>query len=262
VTNVVLPRPTYATYKEAVLAAGPRYYWNWDDGSFGLTDMISSNLGAAAGGQLHGSKTYAAGRTDGTSSAGGLSLGQTATFPGTAYDQWGTWSPGSAMDDGVYTNWAMDFWIKVDPAMLGFNGHGYVAELSDTGVFIIDYYTNLASFTWGDTVAIKAMSMGVWHHVVFGKRGTTLTCIVDGDMAGKATCTVPDSRVFSAVNTGFLRLGTWAGYSALFKGQLDEFAVYNLTGFDSVAYNAKLAALANHYSATLPPPPGTMVFLR
>lgn len=75
-TLTLISSTTQATviYKEIVLADAPRYYWNWDDGDFAPTAMISTNLGAGVDGLITASKTYAPAPSSGTNNAGGHSL--------------------------------------------------------------------------------------------------------------------------------------------------------------------------------------------
>jgi len=228
------------TYKDLVLADGPRYYWNWDDGSFGGVDMISDNLGAGDAGQLYGSKTWGSATTIGTSNANGLSLGNAASFPGTIYDNWYTWAPGSAMNDGIYTDWAVEFWMNADSTM---TGEAVIGNLFDNGSF---YFTYVPSTTKLKLMGVEmqAVSMDAWHHVLLAKYGSVGTCIIDGSVAGETTTAI--TAVFDASNVSFMRIGSWAGYANLFKGKIDEFAIYDLTDLSPAQYDAKLESIASH----------------
>jgi len=101
------------TYKDYVLADGPRYYWTWDEAS-----GSALNYGAGGGGTLKPGSSSS--RVTSTTNAAGLSLGPAASFNGTAYTQhWSTLRATTQeefdsikLTDGNYEAYVIEFWFK------------------------------------------------------------------------------------------------------------------------------------------------------
>lgn len=249
-----------ASYKDYIQVSGARYYWNWDDGSFTQPNLSANNLGAAAAGLL--TEGLAPTPVVGTSNASGLSLGNAANYPNTgAHENWYTWNTTNTFNDATYTRWATEFWVNVDPTITGVAVIGVVFGTPQT---YFAYDTGTGKIRLQDT-QLKAISASTWHHVVLANDGTTATCILDGDVAGKATASL--GIAFDATSTSYFRIGSWNGTANNFKGMLDEFAIYDLSALSPAQYDTKLEEIARHWnipepSAILLIPVGGLILLR
>lgn len=234
-----------ATYKDYVLAGGPRYYWNWDSGSFVQPNLSVTNLGTVAGGLL--TEGSAPTPVAGTSNARGLSLGNAASYPNLGpHENWYTWNTSNTFNDATYTRWAVEFWLNVDPSITGVAILGVVFG---TPLTYFEYDTGTGKIKLQET-QMKAISAGTWHHLILADDGTTATCILDGNVAGMATASL--GIAFDATSASYLRIGSWNGTANNFKGMLDEFAIYDLSALSPSGYNAKLEQIAGHWSIPEP----------
>lgn len=259
----------YAGYIDMVLAESPQYYWNWED-----SGQTTANLGSGAGGILQG----------GTNAARGASLpnlGQGDSIPYQPGRQWTSYiGEGTALQDGTYSSYAIEFWMYHTAA----NTLQDSQYISFTGV-LPEYYPESASviYNWGGVgIALETfdgateqranltpvLQNNTWYHVVIGYKanggGADLqTCILDSAFGQVVTTSnAIQGREYDA-NNGIIigssnHLGPATGN--IFTGMLDEYAIYNLSGLDQAAYDAKLASLAGHFAYAVPEP-GTMLLL-
>jgi hypothetical protein len=94
-----------------------------------------------------------------------------------------------------------------------------------------------------------------WQHVVigyFGPDNDRIDFFRNGAAAGSVTGFATDVRIGTNVIAVGNSIPTDPNFDA-FQGQIDELAIYDLTGLDVAAISAKLSALAAH-SAAVPEP--------
>jgi hypothetical protein len=273
----------YLTYKDAVLADAPRYYWNWDE-----TSGAALNYGAGAGGTLAGGAT--ASRAASTINNGGLSLGSAAYFNQTVGQWWtSTITGGTDLTDGNYTAYAIEFWFKPLEATGGqyiahagakgaanwYNSPGTIWDYNANRVEL--YATTLTTPYSQDgrtgTMTGSSLTDGKWYHIVFGyqdKGGTVTT----NDRAQLWVNGVYQGAVLNALKNctyrnGIMAIGASIGSATphsegdKLNGLVDEYAVYNLSSMltDDTAFDAKIALIAGHYNAQLIPEPSSMALL-
>lgn len=257
----VVTAQTHGAYMDSVLADGPRYYWNWDSGYFvspaEATDpeMSSDNLGAGLGGKLGASGAAL------EPQAGLAGLGNAARFDGSEQD-WYTAGPpqypsetGSAMNDGAYGKWAIEFWMTLP------SGYNAAANGDSTNAVIargpndawwLAYDLNNDKLSLTGTL-LNSVSRDQWHHVVLAADGTNVSMILDGNVSGELTAAFAGGFNANGADGSLLRLGSWSGPDHRYKGQLDELAIYNLSALDAAQYDAKLTSLAGHFNAVPEP---------
>jgi hypothetical protein len=249
-----------ATYKDAVLADGPRYYWTFDEAS-----GSALNYGLASGGTL-GVQNGATRAASGTTNAGvnSLSLGTASEHNGVDRAFHTTAAGGTSISDGTYTSYAYEFWVKPtvtpnewylmethDPTNRSVMLLGYQAS----NRHILEYYTGGGGRTTTDGPVLLP---NTWNHLIVGFKENgatdTTTFYLNGSLAGTSTA-VSDRVLFSEGANQFIVGGSqFNGVSHEPTGLLDEIAIYDLSSLAQVDYDAKLAALASHYFAAVPEP--------
>jgi hypothetical protein len=253
-------------YSSVVLADAPRYYWNWD--GTGATEANAATSGAT-GGTLVGDTTATRATSTGNHNYAGLSFGTGASLSGVQTSRWyADATHGAAPSDGTYGSYAIEFWVK-----LSATGAQYLVEGNiDTPSIIYGFSSHglemYAGSVKGRTQGtFSTLTTGAWHHVVVGYEAAAVSglgsdrqfCIVDGNVAGKASSTGVQGRTFDATTSIAIGSTINAGSNTL-NGMIDEVALYNLSGLaNDTAFQAKLSHLAGHYNAT--PEPGTLVLL-
>jgi hypothetical protein len=277
------------TYDQVVQADAPTYYWNFSEAGGNAL-----NNGTAAGGVLAPGAS-AARVASGVTNGGGLSLGNAISFDGTGNQIWSANADGTVGtklgDSTNYTSYAIEFWVKMTGAgaqYISIGGHVTSPTQDDGNDPSVIYGFNSGKIELytvsspngrtGNDFSYAADSQ--WHHVVLGfycnggsvSGSDTQTLVVDGNYAGKQTSAGiqpyfngnPMPTYFKAVDAYYAIGGTNNGGAPVAAGSmLADYAVYNLSGLDSTAFDAKMQSLAGHYSAdgTVVPEPGTLALL-
>ena len=259
----------HAEYLDIVLADNPQYYWTFDDG-----DTIALNKGDGVGGTLEACE--AAARTDSTANAAGLSLGQAASFSGSAFQAWvADGTHGNQVEVSIpYESYAIEYWANLNTAscnatyLINASGGDYGFYDTPSVIFGFSGASQELFCLPGRTFdAFGTTDSNVWYHVVMANRHNEddtyeQICIYNGDTANSLTASaaiVPFSAEAS------LTIGSHANLNVhMINGMMDEIAIYDLTGLNQAGYNAKLKSLAGHFSAaTVPnvPEPGMSLLL-
>lgn len=248
------------TYTDVVIAGNPLFYWNFDEA--GNTDAAIDSMGLDAGDNLaaEGNAT----RVASGSTAGGLSLGRAASFDGTQFSKFysGALTPPTDADA-----WALEMWIRPTGPDAG-DRFDYVLEARGGGNnspgILFDYGNNdrVEVFGGGGRTAGggPALVNDAWQHLVIGNFGADNDRI-DFFLNGVATGSVayPQTVPFG---TNQIAVGNSVPGSAdfdHFAGEIDELAVYDLTGQTVAEINGKLIGLAGHYA--LVPEPSSLALL-
>lgn len=242
------------TYSDVILAGNPLLYWNFNEA--GNTDAAIDLVGVDAGDNLvaEGNATRVAGGT----TTGGASLGRAASFDGTQFSKFysGALTPATNLDA-----WALEFWVRPTGADPG-DRYDYILEsrgaANNSPGILFDYGNNdrLEVFggggrTAGDGPVLVSNS---WQHVVIGNFGA------DNDRIDFYLNGVPAGSVAYAQTVPFGTNQIAVGNSVPgdanfdhFAGEIDELAIYDLTGQSVAGISNKLAALSGHY-ALVPEP--------
>jgi hypothetical protein len=248
------------TYTDVVIAGNPLFYWNFNEA--GNTDAAIDLMGLDAGDNLaaEGNAT----RVASGSTAGGLSLGRAASFDGTQFSKFysGALTPPADADA-----WALEMWIRPTGPDAG-DRFDYVLEARGGGNnspgILFDYGNNdrVEVFGGGGRTADggPALVNDVWQHLVIGNFGADndrIDFYLNGVAAGSVA--YPQTVPFG---TNQIAVGNSVPGSAdfdHFAGEIDELAVYDLTGQTVAEINGKLIGLAGHYA--LVPEPGSLALL-
>ena len=242
------------TYSDVVLAGNPLLYWNFNEA--GNADAAIDLVGADAGDNLiaEGNATRVAGGT----TLSGLSLGRAASFDGTQFTKFysGALTPPTDADA-----WAIEFWVRPTGADPG-DRYDYILEARGAAVnspgILFDYGNNdrLEVFGGGGRTAGggPVLVSNAWQHVVIGNFGADndrIDFYLNGVSAGSVAYaeTVP-------FGTNQIAVGNSVPGNANFDhfaGEIDELAVYDLTGQSVAGISSKLVALSGHY-ALVPEP--------
>jgi hypothetical protein len=242
------------TYTDIVLSGNPLLYWNFNEA--GDTDPALDLVGAEAGDNLlpEGGAT----RVTSGSTAGSLSLGRAASFDGTQFTKFfsGALSPATNPDA-----WAVEMWVRPTGADPG-DRFDYLLESRGGGnnrpglLFDYGFNNKVEVFGGGGRTegAGPSLANDVWHHVVMGNFGDAndrIDFYLNGAAAGSVAYTF--SLPFG---TDQIAVGNSVPGNANFDhfaGQIDELALYDLTGQSVSAINGKLSSLATHYAASSQP---------
>jgi len=247
------------TYSNIVLAGNPLFYWSFNEA--GDTDAAIDQVGADAGDNLlpEGNAT----RTSSGSTSGGLSLGRAASFDGTQATKFftGALTPATSPDA-----WALEMWIRPQGADPG-DRFDYLLEArgpNNAPGILFDYGNNdrVEVFRGGQRTAGggPALVNDVWQHLVIGNFGAAedrVDFYLNGLPAGSVAFTGDSPFGTEAIAVGNSVPGD-PNFDH-FNGQIDELAVYDLTGLNVLAISAKLATIAAHHAA-VPEPTGALFF--
>lgn len=254
----VADRAEAQSYSSFVLSGNPTLYWNFNEA--GNTDPAIDLVGSETGDNLaaQGNAT----RVASGSTSGGVNLGRAASFDNTAPTKFfsNTLTPPTNPDA-----WALEMWIRpqsgTDP---GTRSH-YIIEAQipggpNTPGILFDYVgsgrdNNVEIFRAGQRTgnAGPAIPNDVWSHLVIGYLGGAndrADFYLNGALAGSATGIAIDMPF----GTDTIAVGnSTPGHPDFdhFNGQLDEIALYDLTGSTVPAIEAKLQAIAAHYSFSI-----------
>ncbi len=252
-----LAAPDYTT---EVLNDGPLLYWNFNEPSGDASEQVLGFLNASL--TPSGNATRAPSGT----TFGGLSLGSTALFDGTAgtrffsNDVVAGGGPGAGFI--ASQRWAVEFWINHQ-----INSPFYISEMysdccSNDASMIHGYTPGFEMFAGGRTgnAGSPPLSPGQWHHVVgvfYGNAsgfGNNLREIyIDGDLALADT-----TSNFSAGHglNSFAIGNAVAPNENTFSGSLmiDEYAIYELPGGGLAADRQYVGQIVEHYYLAIPEP--------
>ncbi len=239
-------------YFSAVLRDSPALYWTFDEGS-----GTALNYGYLPGGNLGAEAT----RGTSTTTAGGASLGLAAQFDGST--RFSTSLPvGSVPLGGEMQSYVIEMWVQSSAPttsnqylMEVFQGDGNRPAV----IYNFEGPQALEVFGGGGRTGAggpTALADGQWHRVVMGldAQGGNHSFIIDGGVPQTFT---GFDRAFRADGSHIYLGGTHLG--GLFTGSIDEMAVYDLSGMNSVDFNARMSQIAGHRNISADSPvPGTM----
>jgi hypothetical protein len=245
------------TYSDVILSGNPLFYWNFNEA--GDTDAAIDLVGAETGDNLlaEGNAT----RATSTSTTGGLFLGRAASFDGAQFSKFysGTLSPATNPDA-----WALEMWVRPQGADPG-DRFDYLLEARGGGNnrpgLLFDYGFNdkVEVFGGGGRTAAGGATLvnDAWQHLVIGNFGDAndrIDFYLNGVAAGSVafTSNLPFGTDQIAVGNSVPGSPDFDH----FAGQIDELALYDLTGQSVAAIAGKLVALATHYAVTQPGMPG------
>ncbi len=229
-------------YYNAVLNDNPALYWTFDEAT-----GAALNYGYLAGGNLSGQNGV---RGASTTTAGGVNLGTAAQSDGSKWfftdDSGGSRPLGTVMDSYI-----IEMWTRADaPPTVS----QYIMEVGTSDVDpnrpAVIYNSNpqaLEMFGGGGRTGAggpTALSDGQWRHVVVGRDAASgsHTFIING---GTPQTFTDFNQPFYADNRA-ITLGAASNGSAGYRGSLDEYAVYDLSGATAAEFNAKMAEIAAH----------------
>ena len=245
------------SYSDVILSGNPLLYWNFNEA--GDTDAAVDLVGVEAGDNLaaEGNAT----RVASTSTAGGLFLGRAASFDGTQFSKFysGALSPATNPDA-----WALEMWVRPQGADPG-DRFDYLLESRGGGNnrpgLLFDYGFNNKVEVFGGGGRTEAggatLVSDAWQHLVIGNFGDANDRI-DFYLNGVAAGSVAFASTLH-FGTDQIAVGNSVPGSPdfdHFAGQIDELALYDLSGQSVAAISGKLVALATHYAVTQPGMPG------
>lgn len=240
-------------YSSVILSGNPLFYWGFNEA--GDTDAAIDLVGSDAGDNLlpEGNAT----RVASGSTTGGLFLGRAASFDGSQFSKFysGALTPAADADA-----WALEMWIRPQGADPG-DRFDYILEARGAGNnlpgILFDYGNNdkVEVFGGGGRTAGggPALVNDAWQHLVIGNFGSAndrIDFYLNGAAAGSVA--YPQNAPFG---TNQIAVGNSVPGSPdfdHFTGQIDELAVYDLTGLSVQDVNGKLLGLATHYSVSQP----------
>ena len=251
------------TYSNLILSENPLFYWNFNEA--GDTDAAIDQVGTDAGDNLlaEGNAT----RVPSTTTTSGLFLGRAASFDGTQFTKFfsGALTPATNPDA-----WAVEMWIRPqgpDPGLRsdylleahggGSNVPGILFDYAGGSNDVIEVFRGARTGAAGPVTPNDA-----WHHLVIGYFGVS-NDRVDFYRNGAAAGTVPGFAGDIPFGTDAIAVGNSVpGHPEFdaFQGQIDELAIYDLTGLSVTDISSKLTALASHYSA-VPEPAGAVLLM-
>ncbi|RIK72749.1 MAG: hypothetical protein DCC67_18810 [Planctomycetota bacterium] len=250
---------TAQTYSEVILSGSPLFYWNFNES--GDVDPALDQVGTDAGDNLLPEGT--ATRVTSTSTTGGLFLGRAASFDGTQLTKFYSGALTPATDPDA---WALEMWIRPQGPDPG-DRFDYLIEARGPGSnnspgILLDYGNNdrLEVFRAGQRTGTSGpvLANDAWQHVVIAYFGAA-TDRIDFYLNGAAAGSVTGFSADAPFGTNAIAVGNSVpGHAEFdhFAGQIDELAVYDLTGQSVSAISGKLVALATHYSVAQPGMPG------
>jgi RHS repeat-associated protein len=213
-----------ASYRDTVVSDTPRSYWRLGEGS---GTSATDQRGVAAG-------TYENGITLAAS-------GALTNDPDTAVNLDGINDDVSIPNPNISGPFSIELWAYMTgPGSTGATGYDTLAGYDFTHRILWDSSGGklLAQFD-GNFFSTNTVSLNAWHHIVYTFDGSTERFYVDGVANGSHTTTLP------VWNQAFF-LGTYDHNDYLFKGKLDEAALYT-----SALTAAQITA---HYNARANPP--------
>lgn len=245
--KVVVPRTGYSA---AVIRDNPLLYWDFN---LGYSEQMHTNMADIL--------TPFSGVTR-EANADLPALGPGVKLDGVSqYLEATDLSPTNALP-GAY---AIELWVTAEGSLAGSRGDCLMAFF-DTGyecpgMFFDGYgepdnFLMLSDQSALHTAGGPALNDARWHHVVYVVYGDGSTFGVTDQVKG-----FKDGAVVSAIARGsysaklnIQKIFILGGYSLpllAFEGQIDEVALYDLSGLTVPQIDAKARALANHYDAAL-----------
>lgn len=213
---------SYGNYRATVLSHTPRAYWRFGQAS-GTSATDESGTARHA--------TYVNGVTLG---AAGAILGEANTAVSLDGVNDRITAPSAAISSGPFT---LETWAVLrGPGSTGDTGFGslFAYDASHRVLWRPSDGRLLAQFH-GNFFSTASASLNTWHHLVYSFDGSTERFFIDGTAAGSHATTRP------VWNQPF-RIGDYDGSNYLFRGSLDEVAVYGRA--------LPLAEVQAHYRAS------------
>jgi hypothetical protein len=248
-------------YSGLILSGNPLLYWNFNEA--GDADPAIDQVGTDAGDNLapEGNAT----RVASTSTTGGLALGRAASFDGLQATRFFSNMLTPATDPDA---WALEMWIRPQGADPGIR-NDYLLEARGPGGnnapgILLDYVggadDKVEVFRAGQRTgsAGPTLTTDVWQHLVigyFGGANDRIDFFLNGAAAGSVTGFAADAPFGTDIIAVGNSVPTDPNFDA-FQGQIDELALYDLTGQSINDVSGKLTALASHFAAGQPGIPG------
>ena len=227
-------------YQQAVLDDEPLLYWTFDEP--GNADNAHSLVNDSPANELtaQGSAT----RTASTTTAGGATLGRAASFDGAAGSRF--FAADLAPSDPPLTHYAVELWFRTTSSSSQYLSESYTdSGSSNQSSLIYGFGAGEFEIFSGDRSG-TLITTDEWHHVVVGHYGSAEPQFyVDGVLAGNTA----GGNFDSPWGFGAIGIGNATFANNTFNGQIDEYAIYDLSGLGgTAARQAKVAAIAAHYS--------------
>lgn len=256
------------SYALVVSNDNPALYWNFDETSGDAREMMA---GTASDGLI---PVNGASRTSHSLNRDGLNLGNAATFV-KANGQYFYSSSLGYSSAVIQPPWLLEFWMQASLYGQSKQQDSYLIDFGPGGgnapAVLYDYVggaqprNGLEMFAVGTrTGAGPVIADPYWHHVIFACYGNGTVGVTNRmDIYLDGTSTAENiQKTFSSsltMDSQFL-IGTSAPqYAAIdgFTGNMDEVAVYDLSGFTNVAaVTTKASSLASrHFAAAIGSPP-------
>jgi len=248
---------TVQSYAAGVLADNPLLYWNFDEADGNAHQLAPLQLPVV---QNDLTPNGGASRLDHAASQSGLGLGRAANIPVGGYFNIGQIT---YLTNSLAAPWLIEFWIQA----LGSQDtqrNDYLANFGNNAPAILYDYVGgaqprdgLEMFRGGRTGLGPVLADANWHHVLVAYYGDGATGVADRlDMYVDGTNAAQNIRATfsSALTLGSLVVGTSGPQFATadgFEGNLDEFAIYDLTAVTSESDVTTMAAdlAARHFAA-------------
>jgi hypothetical protein len=249
------------SYTAGVLADSPLLYWNFDE-----ADGNAQQLAPVTWPPVHDDLTPNGGavRLSHASSHSGLALGNAAHFP-----VGGFFNIGQIIfpTNSIPAPWLIEFWMQAEGSQAT-QRNDYLANFGNNAPSVLYDYIGgaqprdgLEMFRGGRSGAGAVVADSKWHHVLMAYYGDGSTGVADRfDVYLDGTNAAQNIRAtfVSDLTLSSLSIGSSGAQFASgdgFEGNLDEFALYDLTGLTSEADVTTKAAdiAARHFAAAQQP---------
>jgi hypothetical protein len=233
------------SYQQAVVADQPILYWTFDEAGDQAKAECLVNPSAANELSPQGNAT----RVDSTTTGGGASLGRAASFDGNVGARF--FAPDLARSDPPMKHYAVELWFRTNSGAAQYLSETFTeGGTANTSSLIYGYGAGKFEIFSGDRSG-TLVPANAWHHLVVGVYGSAEPQFyVNGALAANTA----GGNFNSPWAFGAFSIGNATFANNPFTGQIDEYAVYDLTGLaDTAARMAKVAAIAAHHAV---PPTG------
>ena len=229
-----------SAYQQAVTDDGPILYWTFDE--IGDTDNAKSLTNDLPDNELvaQGNAT----RVPSTTTSGGASLGRAASFGGSSGSRF--FAADLAPSDPPINQFAVELWFRTSSASAQYLSETFTESgISNTSSLIYGFQSGQFEIFSGDRSG-AIVSKDAWHHLVVGHYGSSEPQFyVDGVLVSNAG----GGDFNSPWAFGAIGIGNATFEENVFDGEIDEFAIYDLSGLSGTsARQAKVADIASHYS--------------
>lgn len=229
-------------YQQAVVADQPMLYWTFDeagdaDDAISMVNNLAANELDAEGGTT---------RVGSTTTAGGVSLGRAGAFDGGGFTRF---TAANLAPTGEISNYAVELWFNARDLTGMYLSESFTeGGIANTSSLIYGFNAHFGANEFeifsGDRSG-TVVSPNVWHHVVVGHYDSgELDIYIDGELAA-VTGDFNSPWAFGRMSVGGIVVGGSNGFS----GEIDEYAIYDLTGLaDTSARRAHVADISGHFS--------------